>query len=90
MISTFSWVEDSPVADCLVEIWSCIVELVEFCEKSSKLKYPACKNYPPVLEAVQDPLIVAKLEFFSLFASQVNGTVFLSKSFQIHSEDYAT
>ena len=65
LISIFRWVEDKPVADPLIEIWSCIVKVVEFREKLPISKLPACKSYPPVVEAVQDPLAVAKLEFFS-------------------------
>ena len=37
----------------------------------SKSKRHASKSYPPMVEAVQDPVAVAKLEFFSFFASQI-------------------
>ena len=63
LISTFRWVEDKPAADCLIELWSCIVQIVEFWKKLPKSKHPACKSYPLVVEGVQDPLPVVKLEF---------------------------
>ena len=61
LISIFRWVEGEPVADCL----SCFVKVVEFWKKFPKSKRPACKSYPPLVEAVQEPLAAGKLEFFS-------------------------
>ena len=47
-----------------------MIKIVTFWEKLPKSKRPACKSYSPVLDAVQDPLAVAKFEFFSFFAGQ--------------------
>lgn len=38
--------------------------------KITQTKRPASKSYPPVVEATQDVLAVAKLGFFSVFANQ--------------------
>ena len=48
----------------------CFVKVVEFWDKLLKQERSACKSYPPVFEAAQDPLAVAKLEFFIFFANQ--------------------
>ena len=61
--------EDKQVADRLVSIWPSIVKIVRFWESLLKYKRPRCKSYPPVVAAVDDPLIVAKLHFFSFIAS---------------------
>ena len=67
MISIFRWIEDKPVADRLIEIWSCSVKLVEFRGKLPKSKCPACKSYCPIVEAVQEPLAVSLQVNYSLF-----------------------
>lgn len=101
LISIFRRIEGKPVADRLIEIWSCILKVVEFWGKWPKSKRLVCKSYSPVVEAAQDPLAVAKHEFVSLFAShfrlfccllnsQPSGTVFVSKSFQTQPQNYAT
>ena len=66
----FRWIEDKPVAERLIEIWPNIVKVVESWEKMTKSKRPSCKSYLSVVEAVKDPLMVAKLQFFSFFAGQ--------------------
>ena len=102
LISIFRWVPGKPVADRLMEIWSYFVKVVEIWEKLPKSKRPVFKSYLPVVEAVQDPSAVAKLKFFSSFCKSVsafscclsngqpNGTVFVSRSFQTHLQDFAT
>lgn len=101
LILIFRRIEEKPVADRRIQIWSCILKVVEFSEKWPKSKRLVCKSYSPVVEAAQDPLAVAKLEFVSLFSShfrlfccllnsQPSGTVFVSKSFQTQSQNYAT
>ena len=67
LISIFRWVKDKPVADRLNESWSCSCWILG---KITQTKRPASKSYPPVVEATQDVLAVAKLGLFSVFANQ--------------------
>ena len=58
-----------PAVYCLIEILSCIVDVVGFWEKLPKSECLTCKSYPPMVEAVQALLAVAKLKFFSSLES---------------------
>ena len=62
------WVEDKPVADRLIEIWSCIKQLVNFWNGLVKSKQPSSKSFEVIKSSVRDELLVAKLGFFSYFA----------------------
>ena len=53
------------VADKLLEIWPNIVKVVKFWEKFPKSRRPGSKSNANLVSAVDDPLITAKLTFFS-------------------------
>ena len=57
------------MAERLIEIWSNIKHLAKFWLNLPKSKRPSSKSYEVVVEAVADPLVVAKLHFFSYVAS---------------------
>ena len=57
------------MAERLIEIWSDIKHLAKFWLNLPKSKRPSSKSYEVVVEAVADPLVVAKLHFFSYVAS---------------------
>ena len=57
------------MAERLIEIWSNIKHLAKFWLSLPKSKRPSSKSYEVVVEAVADPLVVAKLHFFSYVAS---------------------
>ena len=64
----FRWVEDKPVAERLLELWSGIVKMVNHWAGLPKSKRPSSKSYANVLSAVHDNLTPAKLHFFSFVA----------------------
>ena len=64
----FKWVEDKKVGDQLIEIWHNIKKLVAHWEKLPKYKQPSSKSYANVKAAVLDPMMPAKLMFFSFVA----------------------
>ena len=51
------------MAERLIEIWSNIKHLAKFWLSLPKSKRPSSKSYEVVVEAVADPLVVAKLHF---------------------------
>ena len=70
LISIFRWVEDKPVADRLMGIWSYIVKVVEFWEKVTKSKRPACKVILPWLRLFKTLWLLQNSNFSVFFASQ--------------------
>ena len=67
----FRWVEDKKVSDRIIEIWPSIVKIVNHWSKLAPSKQPKCKSYEVLKGAVKDPLIVAKLNFFSFLAGHL-------------------
>ena len=67
--SVVRWIDDQPVAERLIEIWSNIKRLIKFWQTFPQSKRPSSKSSEVVVEAVTDPLLVAKLHFFSYVAS---------------------
>ena len=57
------------MAKRLIEIWSNIKRLAKFWLSLPKSERPRSKSHEVVVEAVADPLVVAKLHFFSYVAS---------------------
>ena len=57
------------MAKRLIEIWPNIKRQVKFWQSLPKSKRTSSKSYEIVVEAVADPLVVAKLHFFSYAAS---------------------
>ena len=64
----FRWVEDKKVSNRIIEIWPSIVKIVNHWSKLAPSKQPKCKSYEVLKGAVKDPLVVAKLNFFSFLA----------------------
>ena len=64
----FRLVENSKVADCLIDTWPSITNIVKFWQKLSKSKQPKCKSYKIVCDTVDDQLTCAKFCFFSFVA----------------------
>ena len=67
----FRWVEDKKVSERIIEIWPSIVKIVNHWSKLAPSKQPKCKSYEVLKGAVKDPLIVAKLNFFSFLAGHL-------------------
>ena len=59
------WVEDTVVADQLIEIWDSIIKIVRYWEKLPKSKQPASKSFFKVREVVNDKFAVTKFPFLS-------------------------
>lgn len=73
------WLENLPVAECAIEIWSNICEFVNRVPVKGVPK-PSNASYDVVSKAVNDPLIIAELHFF----------VILSKIFAPFLKEYQT
>ena len=73
------WVEDKEVADRLIDIWTCMVKLVEYYEGLYKSKRPSCKSYTDVKAATHDILTVEKLQGFSYIASLLLPTLLINQ-----------
>ena len=67
----FRWVEDKKVSDRIIEIWPSIVKIVNHWPKLAPSKQPKCKSYEVLKGVVKDPLVVAKLNFFSFLAGHL-------------------
>ena len=63
------WIEDRKVADRAIEIWPNITKYVKEMLKKSKSQIPSSKSFTTKRLAVQDELIIAKLQFFASTAS---------------------
>ena len=62
------WLEDVPVAEPAICIWPCVQKYVAATLKLSKSKRPTCQTYINLCEYVEDPLVLAKLNFFVCIA----------------------
>ena len=63
------WIEDKEVTDRALEIWSNIAKYVSETLKKPKSQVPTSSYIATLRSAVQDGLIVAKLQFFASTAS---------------------
>ena len=59
------WIEDKKVADRALEIWPNIAKDVSETLKKTKSQVPTSNYFATLRSAVQDDLIVAKLQFFA-------------------------
>ena len=63
------WVEDTVVADRLIEIWESVTKIVRYWESLLKSKQPFSKSFFKVREAINDKFILAKLFFLVFYGS---------------------
>ena len=63
------WVEDQPVAERALQIWTSFKAVIVYWEGLSKSKRPKNKSYEVLVNNYHDPLIPAKLQFFAFIAS---------------------
>lgn len=68
MFCATRWVEDQAIADRALIVWESIRKTVKFWEALPKSKRPQNNSYNVVLEHCNDPLVPAKLHFFSFIA----------------------
>ena len=62
------WLEDVPVAERAIDIWPCVQKYIATTLKLSKSKRPTCQSFVNLCEYVQDPLMLAKINFFVCIA----------------------
>ena len=62
------WMENEKVASRAIDLWDNVVKICNHWESLPKSTLPGSKSYLTVLEAMKDPLIKAKLHFFSYVA----------------------
>lgn len=67
------WLENVPVAKRTIEIWPTLVQYVEEMESKKKSQKPTCNSYAVLKDFSKDKLVIAKLEFFKLVASALQG-----------------
>jgi len=58
------WLKDIPVAERVIKVWPGIVKYVKKVSSGPKSKVPAVSFIQKLISHVQDPLSVAKLQFF--------------------------
>ena len=63
------WIEDKKVADRAIQIWPNIIKYINETLKKLKSQVPTSSYFAKIRSAVQDSLIVAKLQFFASTAS---------------------
>ena len=63
------WIEDKKVADRAIQIWPNIIKYINETLKKPKSQVPTSSYFAKIRSAVQDSLIVAKLQFFASTAS---------------------
>ena len=56
------------VADCAIEVWPSDVKCVANWKSLSRSRQPQIKSYEWLVECYSDPLVPAKLHFFSFVA----------------------
>ena len=64
------WVENKLVTDSMIEVWPHLIKIVNFWDSLQKSKQPSCKSYENI-HGVRDPLMIAKLNFFSFICGHV-------------------
>ena len=62
------WIEDKKVADRAIQIWPNIIKYINETLKKPKSQVPTSSYFAKIRSAVQDSLIVAKLQFFALYS----------------------
>ena len=62
------WVVVRSVADRAIEVWPYVVKCVAYWESLSRSRRPQIKSYERLVECYSDPLVPAKLHFFSFVA----------------------
>ncbi|KAK1898471.1 Adenylate cyclase type 6 [Dissostichus eleginoides] len=65
------WVEDLQVAEGAIEVWPAVMAYIHSHKKLPKSKVPTSASYLTVKKATEDPLFLAKLEFFAFVARQL-------------------
>lgn len=65
------WVEDLQVAERAIEVWPAVTAYIHSHKKLPKSKVPTSASYLTVKKATEDPLFLAKLEFFAFVARQL-------------------
>lgn len=58
------WVEDIPVVKRAIMIWPEVIKYIDSQKKLPVYKQPSCRSFKIVMEACDDKLIIAKLDFF--------------------------
>ena len=66
---SISWLDSVPTAKRAVKIWDNIVATIRAWQRGPKQDRPKSFYYTKVCEYVEDPLMVAKLEYFCYVAS---------------------
>lgn len=61
------WLENVPVIERAIDIWPEIVQYIR-AVKEKKVAKPTCKSFDVVKMAVDDPMIIAKMQFFKSVA----------------------
>ena len=56
------------MADRAIEVWPCVIKCVVYWESLSRPRCPQIKSYEWLVECYSDPLVPAKLHFFSFVA----------------------
>ena len=56
------------VADCAIEVWPSDVKCMAYWKSLSRSRHPQIKSYEWLVECYSDPLVPAKLHFFSFVA----------------------
>ena len=56
------------MADCAIEVWPSVFKCVAYWESLSRSRCPQIKSYKQLVECYSDPLVPAKLYFFSFVA----------------------
>ena len=77
MFSEARWVEDEEVASRAIYLCDNVVKICNHWEPLSKSKQLDCKSYLTVLEATKDPLIKARLHFFSYVSKVARPFVYI-------------
>ena len=62
------WLEDVPSAKRAIAMWPKVVKYVDETNKLPRCKMPSCDSYADVNEFVQDPFVLAKMNFFIIIA----------------------
>lgn len=63
------WIEDEPVADRALQVWTSIIALVKYFEGLCKSRRPQNKSYETLVSHHTDILVPAKLHFFRFLAT---------------------
>ena len=67
----FRWVEYWKVSYRIIKIWLSIVKIVNHWSSLPPSKQPKCKSYKVLKNAMKNPSVVAKFNFFSFLAGHL-------------------